>query len=212
MVRVDLHTHSIASPDGSLSEANYRTLLASERLHIIAVTDHNRIDFAQQLQAELGDSIVVGEEITALEGEIIGLYLQEVVPAGLSAVETVARIRSQGGIVYVPHPFETVRKGLPVAILDEIADHVDVLETYNGRSMQNRSARAATWAAEHHVAGAASSDAHGIRGWGNTYSALPEAPSRDTLVDLLGHATYSTRSTGLIGRLYPKLNRIRKAA
>ncbi|HSX00151.1 MAG TPA: PHP-associated domain-containing protein [Patescibacteria group bacterium] len=212
MVRVDLHTHSIASPDGSLSEANYRALLMSERLHVIAVTDHNRIDFAQQLQAELGDSIIVGEEITALEGEIIGLYLQEAIPAGLSSIETVRRILAQRGIVYVPHPFETVRKGLPLAVLDEIADHVDVLETYNGRSIQDRSARATAWAAKHDIAGAASSDAHGIRGWGNTYSILAEAPSRDTLVDLLGHATYSTRSTGPIGRLYPKLNRIRKAA
>jgi predicted metal-dependent phosphoesterase TrpH len=212
MVRVDLHTHSIMSPDGSLNAANYRTLLTRERLHAVAVTDHNRIDFAQQLHTELGDSIIVGEEITALEGEIIGLYLHEAIPAGLSAVETVKHIRIQGGIVYVPHPFETVRKGLPLTVLDEIADHVDILETYNGRSMQNRSAKATTWAAEHHVAGASSSDAHGIHGWGNTYSILSEVPSRETLVDLLGHATYSTRSTGPIGRLYPKLNRIRKAA
>jgi predicted metal-dependent phosphoesterase TrpH len=178
---------------------------------MIAVTDHNRIDFALELQKELGDAIIVGEEITALEGEIIGLYLTEVIPAGLSAIETTQRIHAQGGLVYIPHPFETVRKGLPLAILNEIADQVDIIETYNGRSMQNRASKAGTWASEHYVPGAASSDAHGRRGWGNTYSILAEEPTKETLVALIANATYNTQSTGLVGRLYPKLNRLRKA-
>jgi predicted metal-dependent phosphoesterase TrpH len=121
MPRVDLHTHSLASPDGALRAADYTVMLASGRLNYIAVTDHNRIDFALQLQAQLGPQIIVGEEITTTDGEIIGLYLHEVVPAGLSTLEAVQRIRQQGGLVYVPHPFETVRKGITAATLDTIA-------------------------------------------------------------------------------------------
>lgn len=210
MFKLDLHTHSTASPDGALKLEDYRKILLSGKLNGVAITDHNRIDFAVQAQAELGDNIIVGEEITALEGELIGLYLSEVIPAGLSALETTQRIHRQGGLVYVPHPFETVRKGISLETLDTIADQVDIVETYNGRSMQNRAGQAAQWAGEHYIAGAASSDAHGHHGWGNTYTTIASAPTRETLVALLTDATYNTKSTGLIGRLYPKLSRLRK--
>lgn len=209
MVRVDLHTHSQASPDGSLRPQDYKALLASGALDYIAVTDHDRIDFALALQAELGEHIIVGEEITTQAGEIIGLYLSESVPAGLTARETVERIRRQGGLVYIPHPFETVRKGLALGELDAISEHVDIIETYNGRSLQNRSKQAQAWARSHQKPGAASSDAHGRRGWGNTYSTIAEAPTPKTLATLLGSATCSHHGVGIMGRLYPKLNRLR---
>jgi len=210
MARVDLHTHSIASPDGGLTADDYRHALASGQLDVVAVTDHDRIDFAVKLHQELGDVVVIGEEVAASEGEIIGLYLHETVPPGMSAAETAEHIHAQGGLVYVPHPFETARKGLPLHVLDQIAGQVDIVETYNGRTLQDRSLLARDWAREHHVSGASSSDAHGRHGWGNTASVLIEAPVRETLIRLLSAAKYDTVSTGAIGRLYPKLNRFRK--
>jgi len=210
MARIDLHTHSYASPDGSLRASHYKAMLDSGRLDYIAVTDHNRIDFAMELQTELGPQIIIGEEITALEGEIIGLYLKRAVPAGLSAAETAERIHAQGGLVYIPHPFETRRKGLPTATLDAIAKQIDIVETYNGRTLQDRSNLAGEWARGHSTAEAASSDAHGRRGWGRSYSSIAEPPTRTTLIKLLRAATFSTKSTGVIGRLYPKLNRLRR--
>lgn len=209
MVRVDLHTHSTASPDGGITADTYKHMLTSGRLDVVAVTDHNRIDFAVKLHQELGDVIIVGEEITATEGEIIGLYLSEVVAPGLSAAETAKLIHMQGGLVYIPHPFETARKGLPLRTLDQIAGQVDIVETYNGRTLQDRSALAQNWADEHGITGASSSDAHGKRGWGNTASVVAERPIRETLIRLLSSATYDTVSTGTIGRFYPKLNRLR---
>ncbi len=209
MIKIDLHTHSQASSDGSLRLADYRKMLRG-RLDYIAVTDHDTIDFALELRRELGEQIIVGEEITTQQGEIIGLYLQEAIPAGLSASEAVEHIRRQGGLVYIPHPFETVRHGLSTTAMESIAEVVDIIETYNGRSFQNRSARAADWAEQHMVPGAASSDAHGWHGWGNTYSSIADVPSVDALVGLLANATYNTTSTGIRGRLYPKLNRLRR--
>jgi predicted metal-dependent phosphoesterase TrpH len=210
MPRIDLHTHSIASPDGALRATDYTAMLASGRLNYIAITDHNRIDFAQQLQAQLGPQIIVGEEITTTQGEIIGLYLRQAIPAGLSAAEAVRRIRQQGGLVYIPHPFETVRQGITIATLDAIASEVDIIEIRNGRTLQNRGQRAAKWAAKYQVAGAASSDAHGRRGWGKTCSVIDGPPSRGQLAALLRQATHDSRSVGMLGRLYPKLNRLRK--
>jgi len=212
MAKVDLHTHSVASQDGGLKAADYERLLTSGGLDCVAVTDHNRIDFAVELQRRFGERVIVGEEISTQQGELIGLYLQRVIPAGLSALDAALAVHAQGGLVYVPHPFETVRHGLALPDLQALAGHVDIIETCNGRTMQDKGAAAVEWAKQRAVPGAASSDAHGPCGWGNTYSELSELPSRATLLTLLQTAHYSTGSTGFTGRLYPKLNRLRKLA
>jgi predicted metal-dependent phosphoesterase TrpH len=210
MVRVDLHTHSVDSPDGSLNLEQYRCMLNSGRLAAVAVTDHNTVRFAQAAQAELGPVIIVGEEVGALEGEIIGLFLKDAVPPGLPALETAHLIHSQGGLVYVPHPFERVRKGLAPAVLDLMADEVDIIETHNGRAVfQDRSQQAAAWARQHHKAQATASDAHGWHGWGRTCTVLAAVPTSDNLLELLAGASHALGKVGVLGVLYPKLNRLR---
>jgi predicted metal-dependent phosphoesterase TrpH len=211
MYRIDLHTHSVASPDGSLGLSDYRALLGNHTLDYIAITDHNRIDFAQQAQAELGRAVIVGEEVTTRGGEIIGLFLKEVVPAGLELQEAAARIKAQGGLVYVPHPFETMRSGVAADGLEKVAHLVDIVEIRNGRAVfQNRSQQAEGWARSHAKPGAASSDAHGRTGWGNTYSVVDRVPEAGTLPQLLQAARYSKKTVGIRGLLYPKLNRLRR--
>ncbi len=207
MYKIDLHTHSIASPDGGLSLANY----AASSLNYIAITDHDHIDFALQAQKKLGDKIIVGEEITTQEGEIIGLFLSKLVPSGLSAEETVKLIREQNGLVYIPHPFETVRKGLPRPVLGNIADEVDIVEVFNGRAIfQNKSDQARVWADQHSLPGAASSDAHGPIGWGKSFSAVSAQPTAQSLPELLKQAKLSRHYVGTRGILYPKYNRLRR--
>lgn len=209
--RADFHTHTTMSPDGALTAAHYRKAFERRLLDVVAVTDHNTTDMAKQLQTELGDRIIVGEEITTLDGEIIGLYLQETIPPLLSAQETVRHIREQGGLVYIPHPFETVRKGLTNEVLASIADEVDIIEAYNGRAVfQNRTKDALEWAQVHAVPVAASSDAHGPVGWNKTYTVLGEMPTRSTLMRLLKDASHTCKSPGVWGLAYPKLNRLRK--
>ena len=208
---IDLHTHSAASPDGSLSLEDYRTILQQGRLQCIAVTDHNTIEMAQQLQAALGECIIVGEEITTTEGEIIGLYLTETIPPMMTPTETVQAIEAQGGLVYIPHPFETVRKGVTAETLQTIANNVDIMEVHNGRAIfQNYSEHAMAWARTHNTPGAASSDAHGKAGWGRTCSIIAELPTRETLAGLLGRAELRRGFVGTRGIMYPKLNRLRK--
>ncbi|MGH7195613.1 MAG: PHP domain-containing protein [Candidatus Saccharimonadales bacterium] len=211
MYKVDLHTHSIASPDGGLRLANYQRMLASGRLDIIAITDHGRIDFGLSAQDAIGaDKIIVGQEIMTASGEIIGLYLQKSVPAGLSIEETVAAIRAQNGLVYVPHPFETARRGLQMADLEKIASNINIIEIYNGRAVfQNYSQQALAWAAEHKIAGASSSDAHGRIGWGRTGSWLADWPTSGSLARLLQAAKYDCQTVGC-GIIYPKFNRLKQ--
>jgi hypothetical protein len=209
--KVDLHTHSAASPDGGLSLRQYQKALEAGILDCIAITDHNRIDFATQAQKILGDRIIVGEEIMTSRGEIVGLFLDEPIRPGLSPEETISAIKAQNGLVYIPHPFETVRKGVHPATLEAIQDTVDIIEVCNGRAfLQNRSTQALLWTKLNGVAGAASSDAHGSRGLGRTFTALSNMPDRDNLLPLLAGGSLRTRRPAVRGLLYPKYNRIRK--
>jgi len=211
--KIDLHTHSMASPDGALTIDDYRRMLENRSLSVVAITDHNTVEYALRAQAELGDQIIVGEEITTTEGEVIGLYLTETIPRGLTPAKTVKAIHKQGGLVCMPHPFESVRSGVTAETLDAIAGEVDIIEVHNGRAVfQNRSKQAYAWAALHNVAGVASSDCHGVSGWGKTYTVIPERPTKETLVQLLFEASYYTGFPGVRGVLYPKLNRLQKRA
>lgn len=210
-VKVDFHTHSEVSPDGALRAMDYRRALEKGKLNCIAVTDHNDISMAKKMHEAFGECIIVGEEITTSEGEIIGLFLKKVVKPHMSASETVDAIHKQGGLVYVPHPFETVRSGLTLESIDKIADEVDVIEVHNGRAVfQDKSHKALGWAAKNNVVAAASSDAHGVSGWGRTYTVLAEIPTRKTLLELLKSATFQRGFPGVRGISYPKYNRLRK--
>jgi len=208
--KIDLHTHSYGSPDGGLRLKHYKYFLEHKLLDYIAITDHNSIEAAQKIQKELGDlgnQIIVGEEIMTSQGELIGLYLTTKIEPGLSAKETVIQIKQQGGIVYVPHPFETLRSGISEAFLSEIIADVDIIETANGRAyVQNRSRLARQSAEQSNKVMAASSDAHGRYGWGFTFSMIDHEPSKTTLVKTLKTAALSKKRVG-IGIIYPKLNR-----
>lgn len=212
MFKIDLHTHSTASPDGGISVEQYAHALNTNMLDLIAITDHNRIDMALEIRLGLGDRIIVGEEIMTSGGEIIGLYLEKPIHAGLSPLETVKQIKDQGGIVYVPHPFESVRSGIHPGVLEELIDYIDIIEICNGRAfLQNRSAQAVIWAKLNRIIGAASSDAHGARGLGKTYTRVPELPSNDVeLLNALSHGIPVTDRPGVRALLYPKYHVLRK--
>ena len=217
MVKADFHTHSIASPDGALTTDDYRHMLESGKLDYVAITDHNSAEFALAFRKSLGaksdlaQRVIVGEEIRTSQGEIIGLYLKKTIPSMMSPEDTVKAIRQQGGLVCIPHPFENVRRGMQLADLERIAHEVDMIEVHNGRAVfQNKSKDAYAWAKRHLVAGVANSDSHAVPGWGRTYTKLREAPTKETLVDLLQSAIYTVRFPGVKAVLYPKLNRLKK--
>lgn len=209
--KVDLHTHSIISHDGGLDEQGYTKVLASHILDVVAITDHNEISFAQKVQHRLGERIIVGEEIDALEGQIVGLFLKERVSPGLTAVKTALAVRNQKGLVYIPHPFETRRGGLPMAVIESIDDLIDVVEVYNSRTLaRSKTAQALQFAKEKGFAMAASSDAHGYLGLGGSYSLMNDMPHEGNLVSLLRKAAYQKKTASVLTRLTPSYNKLRK--
>ncbi len=211
MYKIDLHTHSIASPDGGISQDEYMNLLEDGTLDYVAVTDHNTIEFAIALQKMLGDKIIVGEEIMTREGEVIGLFLETAIPAGLSAQETMARIRKQHGVVYIPHPLETVRSGVSKATLETHADLVDIVESYNGRAVfQNKGPEATTWARLNQKPVAAASDAHGLKGVGTAFTVIKKKPAATNLAAQIGLGHLTMHRPPLHTLLNPKTNRLLK--
>jgi predicted metal-dependent phosphoesterase TrpH len=212
MPRVDLHTHSIASHDGSITEQQYKKVLDSGTLDCIAITDHNRIDFALKLQEQLGiDKIIVGEEIMTTEGEIVGLFLNKHITPNQSLEATISDIKKQDGIVYVPHPFETVRKGLSSVALERVQEEIDIIESANGRALfQNKGPEAHAWAHLRRVATFASSDAHRAKALGKTHTTLEKTPTKETLVSLArkGKKSYTRPNLGDV--LAPKRAKIVK--
>src|SRR5262249_7068411 len=140
----------------------------SRGLTHLAITDHERIDGALATQklapAEL--TIIVGEEVRTSDCDLIGLYLEEAVPAGLSAVETAQRIHAQGGLVGLPHPYDRFRSSGGANLLDERLDEllaeVDYIEVFNARLFGSGNHRAAELAARRKLPGTAVSDAHTV--------------------------------------------------
>ncbi len=211
MPKVDLHTHSVASTDGGLTAIQYQKVLDGGKLDAVAITDHNRIDFATFMHEQLGDLIIIGEEIMTLQGEIVGLYLTKPIQPHLTAGQTMSQIKDQGGLVYIPHPFETVRKALDPASMEELQDQIDIIEVCNGRVFaQNRARRAIVWSKLNHVPGAASSDAHGWHGIGKTFTDIASLPTRENLVELLKSGVPVTDRPSLRALLYPNYHRFRR--
>ncbi|HEX6939967.1 MAG TPA: PHP domain-containing protein [Longimicrobiales bacterium] len=167
-----LHTRGsydcLSDPDAVVERA------AARGIDRICVTDHNEIEVALRLKERYPDRVIVGEEVRTAEGvDIIGLYIAERIPKGTPARETCERIRAQGGIVYVPHPF-IGGKGGGGRLLDEIGPLVDAVEGFNGRiHLQRLNDRAVAWARERRLPVGAGSDAHTLHEVGRTYVEVP---------------------------------------
>ena len=178
-VFADLHCHSSASFD-SLSRPADLVRVARERgLTHLAITDHGRLDGAYAVRDTAADAltVIVGQEVSSADGDVIGLYLERVVPAGLSALETIVAIHEQGGLAGIPHPFDRFRAsglaGLPEARLTEVAAAVDYVEAWNARvPTASVNQRAREFALERGVPGVAVSDAHSLIEVGVAYTRL----------------------------------------
>ncbi len=176
MIKADLHIHTCYSVDcvTPLDAIVERCLSAG--IDCIAVADHNTIAGALKLREFAPFKVIVAEEVLTPVGEIMGLFLSEAVPRGLSPQETISRIRSQGGLVGIPHPFgrSLPWKTNPLTSA-EVMPQVDIIETFNSRTPFSSSiARARRLAEEWAKAASAGSDAHTVGEIGRAYVEMPD--------------------------------------
>ena len=203
VIDVDLHMHTDHSHDCATP---VEVLLATAReqgLGAIAVTDHNEVSGAleaRELAATVGVKVVVGEEVkTASQGEVIGLFIEERIPRGLTLAETVAEIKRQGGVVYVPHPFDRMHAVPDYEHLLPVLEEVDAIEVYNPRvAIGAFNEEAARFAAKYRLAAGAGSDAHVAQGLGSVRVRMRDFEGPQEFLQSLRDAEIVTRPTSLL--------------
>lgn len=188
-----MHTHH--SKDCVIPTAEVLRLCRARGMDGIAITDHNTLAGGLEAVAIAPPGLLVipGEEIKSSEGEIIGLYLSEEIPAGLTPEETAGRIREQGGVVIVPHPFDPLRKSpLRTPALERLvaAGMVDAIEVLNARmALRSHNLRGAEFAARHGLPGTAGSDGHSRQEYAHAWIEVAPFATRDEFVANLPGAT-----------------------
>lgn len=196
-MKLDMHGHTCWSKDSQLRLGDLERAIQRAGLDAVCITDHNEIGGALELQARGKVRVIPGEEIRTDEGEIIGLFLREKIPARLSPQETIAAIREQGGLVYIPHPLDRFRRSrLQPAALASVLDQVDVLEVFNARNLlTGDNTRAAQFARGHGLRRGAGSDSHTAYEVGRAYVEIADFQSAAELLTALDAAVIHGRRT-----------------
>jgi predicted metal-dependent phosphoesterase TrpH len=191
-LRLDLHNHTHFSADGLMSPAELLAAAKAKGIACLAVTDHNSVEGALRA-VELADAdltlprVIPGIELSTSDGEVVGLYIWENIPAGLSLLGAVERIKGQGGIVYLPHPFDRMRRGaVSRRVRSTAAELSDIVEVVNGRSLTpGANEKALRLARKLGKPEGAGSDAHRPADVGIASVLVDAYPSRDILVSLV---------------------------
>lgn len=161
MKRVAIHLHTDYSFDSNFSPEQVVAAAQAEGLDVIAITDHNEIEGALRARAAGGVRVIIGEEVSTLEGHLIGLFLRARIEPGMSAVRTIDAIREQGGLVFAPHPFASLCSASLGPATVALADRIDAVEVHNAQNplfWEDR--RAQRFAAERGLVAYAGCDTH----------------------------------------------------
>jgi predicted metal-dependent phosphoesterase TrpH/glycosyltransferase involved in cell wall biosynthesis len=203
-IHVDLHMHTDHSPDCA-TPVEVLLQTAKERgLGAIAITDHNEISgalAARELAERDGDpKVIVAEEVkTAEQGEVIGLFIEEKIPRGMTMAETIAEIRRQGGLVYVPHPFDRLHSVPDYEHLLDIVEDIDILEVFNPRvALTAFNEEAERFAAKYRIVPGAGSDSHVAQGLGSVMIRLHDFNGPEEFLEAMRDADIVRKHKNLI--------------
>jgi predicted metal-dependent phosphoesterase TrpH len=206
----DFHIHTRFSRDSLLTEERFIEKAIDRGLTHVAITNHNNVEGAIAVRDKVADLgladrlfVILGEEVSTADGEVVGLFLQRTIPRGLSANETADEIHRQGGLVSIPHPFDPfrgshIREG-PLRNLAEMRK-IDMVEIFNCRvTFQGHNVEAAEFAARYGIPGIAASDSHSSFEVAMASNAMPHFETADELRrSLAENEWHATRSTVFI--------------
>ncbi|MEA2314215.1 MAG: hypothetical protein QOI03_907 [Solirubrobacteraceae bacterium] len=203
LIDVDLHMHTDHSPDCATPVEVLLATASEQGLGAIAITDHNEISGALEARekaSSFGVKVIVAEEVkTAEQGEVIGLFIEEKIPRGMSMEQTVAEIKRQGGLVYVPHPFDRMHSVPDYEHLLRIIDDVDAIEVFNPRvAIGAFNDEAARFAAKYRIPAGAGSDSHVAQGLGSVRVHMHDFDGPQEFLHSLRDAEIRTRPSSLL--------------
>jgi len=204
LIEVDLHMHTDHSGDCATPVDVLIHTARDRGLGAIAITDHNEVSGAieaRKLAEELGDiKVIVAEEVkTAEQGEVIGLFLEEKIPKGLTMAETIREIRAQGGLVYVPHPFDRFHSVPDYEHLLDIVEEIDLLEVFNPRvAVTSFNEEAVRFARKYRIVPAAGSDSHVAQGLGSVRQRIHDFDGPAEFLEAMRDADITRKHKNLV--------------
>ncbi|MBA2428357.1 MAG: glycosyltransferase [Thermoleophilaceae bacterium] len=191
LIDVDLHMHTDHSPDCATPVDVLLDTAKARGLDAIAITDHNEISGALEARERAdGIKVIVAEEVkTAEQGEVIGLFIEEKIPRGLTLEETIAEIHRQGGLAYVPHPFDRMHSVPDYEHLLPVVHEIDAIEVFNPRvAFTSFNEEAERFAAKYRIAGGAGSDSHVAQGLGSVKISMRDFDGPEEFLESLRDA------------------------
>jgi predicted metal-dependent phosphoesterase TrpH len=204
LIEVDLHMHTDHSGDCATPVEVLLQTARDRGLGAIAITDHNEVSGALEAAAiaeSMDDlKVIVAEEVkTAEQGEVIGLFLKEKIPKGLTMAETIAAIREQGGLVYVPHPFDRFHSVPDYEHLLDIVEEVDLLEVFNPRvALTAFNEEAVRFAGKYRIIPAAGSDSHVAQGLGSVRQRIHDFDGPAEFLEAMRDADITRKHKNLV--------------
>src|SRR4051794_31048129 len=201
LIDVDLHMHTDHSPDCATPVDVLLDTAKARGLGAIAVTDHNVISGAHEARDRAdGIKVIVAEEVkTADQGEVIGLFIDEHIPRGMTLEETIAEIHRQGGLVYVPHPFDRMHAVPDYEHLLNVVEDVDAIEVFNARvAVKSFNEEAVKFARKYRIPGGAGSDSHVPQGLGSVRIRMRDFDGPDEFLESLREADIIRKPKSLL--------------
>ncbi len=204
LIEVDLHMHTDHSGDCATPVEVLLHTARDRGLGAIAITDHNEVSGAleaRRIAAEMGGiKVIVAEEVkTAEQGEVIGLFLEEKIPKGLTMAETIAEIRNQGGLVYVPHPFDRFHSVPDYEHLLDIVEEIDILEVFNPRvAVTAFNEEAVRFARKYRIVPGAGSDSHVAQGLGSVRQRIHDFEGPAEFLEAMRDADITRKHKNLV--------------
>ncbi len=213
MLKADLHVHTCHSKDSTSRPDSIVQHCIDEGINCLAVTDHDRISGALEVERIAPFKVIVGEEVLTREGEIIGYFVREEIPPHLSPEDTILRMREQGALVCIPHPCDRFRphSKLRPNALRRVLPLVDMIEIANSRTFLSRDGRRALELARTNgLPGTAGSDAHVVTEIGKTCIEMPDFETPEEFLSALRQGKVYSAKTSVIIHFYNIRNRLLK--